>query len=239
MFEHNGASKMRDMALAAAVGAGVLLGGAGFASAETESFIYDVGNNSPAQAEIQFNQFNPAFGTLTAVEISFQPYVEGSLFVSISGGEFGDSIDGSLQGSVALWRNGVGTPLFGGTLVASATCSVNTTFGSTCGENGAISFGSGSFTPNPVVLTDSESLSEFTGTGEVAMTVISESFQASFDYNPVMFSFGSGFASANAQVGGIVTVTYQFSNEPVATPEPGSLALLGAGLLGLAWRRRR
>ena len=233
------------MALAAAVGAGVLLGGAGFASAETEFFTYDVGShiNSPAQADMLFNQFNPASGTLTAVEISFQPFVEGALDVSINGGEFGDSVNGSLIGSVALWRSGSGTPLFGGTLVASATCSINLFALSTCSESGSISFGSGSFTPNPLVLTDSESLSDFTGTGEIMLTAVSEDFQVDYNYSPAPFSFGSGFATALAQVGGTVTVTYQYVNAPppppVETPEPGSLALLGAGLLGLAWRRQR
>lgn len=256
MFDQVGTGTVREMALAAAVGAGVLLGGAGFAAAETLSFFLEREGPEPVPASeiMSFQKFDPALGVLTGVNIAYTPgettsYV--SAFASITGGEFGfDSAVAATSASLFLFfgevatrsipgpiqtPSAVSTPLMAGeTETATAEC---TTDGVQC-LGVADSYGLKTMiNPNPVLLTEQGDLDLFTGTGTVDLIAELVPFFSSSSSTPTGGQVGVGHS---ARWSGSVAVTYSYQ-AAVSTPEPASLVLFGSalGLAGLLRRRGR
>jgi hypothetical protein len=239
MFEHSGASKMRDMALAAAVGAGVLLGGAGFAQAEVESFVLSLSTDQgPTTQAMTFNQFDPMLGTLTGVMISYSFSEVGafaSAEASISGGEFGATATASSTGVMRLLRSGVEL-MTGTSQTATAMCSTPGSLPDDCNDlNDQANFNQ-AMDPNPLELTLQADIDPFIGPGTVNLTAeLTALFTSNYQSNG---SSGTPTFLHSASWSGFVEVTYTYT-EATATPEPASLALFGLGLGALGLARRR
>jgi hypothetical protein len=216
---------------------------------------------------MQFNRFNPALGTLNSVGISYsfsEVGASSSASVEIIGGilpegetegSFTLTVSGNIAlrfgtGSVGLASTAGGGPALpsqaivdGQTLMmgtvnpASATCTINVE-NPDCGPETA---DNSQFTLDPdlVTLTDDD-ITPFIGAGVVELTSWLEPV---YSAQSTLSDFDT--INLTPQVGwnGYITVTYNYTENdaPISTPEPASLALLGAGLglLGLARRRRR
>ena len=180
-----GLGTMRGATLAAAMGAGLLLGAVGSAAAEEHSFFVFAEGPEPVTASqgMSFRQFDPALGTITGVTITYTPE-EGSFYVragvSLTGGEAGiDSATAVTSASLALYffpslepvgprsmpSPSMAAPLMSGvTQEAMAAC---TTDGIDCFDSASSFFLKSMIDPNPVLITDQGDLDQFIGTGTV------------------------------------------------------------------------
>ncbi len=220
-----------DEAIAVIVGAGLLLGGAGAASASSISFgpqSFSVQQSTTPMQTLDFDQFSSSLGTLNEVDISLTgSTIGGGATANLTGGEGGIATS-SFTATLEVTGPGATTE-FSGAVSASATCQNNFRFPFTC-TSGLVAptLGAGAFTPNPVVLTTS--LAPFVGTGtvgllaEIAGFAPSSSCTASFQ--PTCNN------TSDVSWAGSVTVTYLYTPSS-AVPEPGALGVFAAGLVGL------
>ncbi len=204
---------------ASAVGLALLGTGAGSAWATVLTDTVPFAFNTDGSQTVQLPQFDPALGTLTAASATLSAQVQPLLEIFNTG-----------RSQVSLR---VQELLNLGTFQARTSFS----FGGFIPDNTPVD---GVLFP-PMQLSASTSLNgqlaQFTGPGALPFTLTLAS-PATLELGPTVTGVNSS-ASAN----GAITLDYTYTPAPVPAatpvPEPASLALLGAGLVGLSLATRR
>ena len=136
----------RVAALVVVTGAGLLMGGAGIASAETLNF--SVQQSTTPSEPLGFTQFNTLLGTLTEIDITLSNSIIGDgSEVSLTGGE-GNGMAGF---TASLDVIGPSSTLETGGASASATCNDS---GGSCDSGLQAPTSTSTIAPNPVVITN-------------------------------------------------------------------------------------
>jgi len=190
--------------------------------------------NDPQSTTVTFNQFDPALGTLTEVDIDLNSTLSGLVSVNASTRNENEPSSGgtnSWNASFSLTMPGVSQSFF-----ESDSVSCTGTFNCTPPGNK-----SPSFTETYSTTFSAGSIpAGYMGTG---------TFDAVFDLDLSLSLLNQGDSLSSATGGGSATwdppafdglvVTFKFTPTPTV-PEPGTLALLGMGALGgLGFARRR
>jgi hypothetical protein len=193
---------------------------------------------------LSVQKFNPSLGTLTSVDIQLTWSGTTSIQVTATGGSPASGstdtnimlhLTDALNAPDSLIQSGffggisdqlnigcLDTGCYGGIPVFLASSFINLPSGDTT-TLGPLT---NSLTQHPTPFTSGAILSEFTGTGSLPIYAATES------KTTITFSGGNGSSvqTTNVSVSGQVTYTYN----PTATPEPGTMSLLGASIAGLA-----
>jgi hypothetical protein len=228
-------SGKEGIALAALAGVTLLVGGIEAARAdtttpETESFdIGTVNADVNSSTNLTFDKFNPALGTLTGAKFTLESSTDTTAYVEVNAAEesFGEgSTDNSSSFEVQVNTPVVGT-LFG-PIEPSATAFCSTEESSSCedSQSDPQSF-DGTFT----VPINGGNIGDFVGPGTFDAELLYSAFLETGCENAECFHDGTISWSG--------TLSVEYTYDPVAVPEPGTLALFGVGLAGAAAARRR
>ena len=212
-------------------------------TAQTQAFNFATLNTSSLLA---FNGFNSALGTLNSVHLAWNISNTLNNTVTNTGGT--PAVVGSLMGVGSIDLTATATTTFTGTGIASSLSGTNTL--TTPGFTGTIP---AAFIPGVVVGTASQAgtvgstcLSNDLSCGAAAVLTAYIGGLNLFNINVSSFGSQGGsvpatiFTGNNGTAFGSVSLFYDYTGfAPPAVPAPGTMALLGLGLLGLAGMRRK
>lgn len=179
-------------------------------------------------APLSFDVFDTNLGTLTGVRAFVSLEGAADLTAELTGNAgsegFVESASASFQAVFNFGLEGESN-VFGTQVTASGSCS--DTFGCVFEDTAFFSSGESSFSD----------LAAFTGPVDVVINAIlttTTNISSSENLNSIQSS-----VDVDAIVNGVFRLEYQFDAAPTSVAEPGSVALLGFGLAGIAAASRR